>query len=450
MKFQRSLAAASIMLAMSGVTSAEDLPNAIQQALNYHPEVSRSINSRHVAEKELRAVKGGYLPSVTLSAGTGREGTDSPSTRSGGSHWRNLHRSEGSINLNQMIFDGFATPNEVGRMKATVNSRAWSVLGTSENTALRAVEVYLDVLQRQEFVHLASENLRSHERIFDQIRLRTERGVGRLADLDQAEARLAQARNNLLTEETNLTDAKTNYFSVTGTLPEALATPTPLAGRLPASLEDARKIMIATNPLLKSAEADIEATERQYATSKSTYYPRFDAQLSRAADNNIDGTEGHVNEWQAMVRMNYTLFQGGSNKATREARAYQVNEALDVRNNALRQLNEELTLGYSALDNARRQLPIAKDYADRSLKVRDAYQQQFALGERTLLDLLDSENELFTAQRRHTEVKYIELFTQYRILGTTGELLKSQSVVAPMASTVLSDSKTRIDLPGLN
>jgi adhesin transport system outer membrane protein len=65
-------------------------------------------------------------------------------------------------------------------------------------------------------VHLAEENLKSHERIFDQIKLRTSRGVGKMADMDQAEARLAQARNNLITEQTNLADANTNYMSVVG------------------------------------------------------------------------------------------------------------------------------------------------------------------------------------------------------------------------------------------
>jgi len=82
--------------------------------------------------------------------------------------------------------------------------------------------------------------------------------------------------------------------------------------------------------------------------------------------------------------------------------------------------------------------------------VRSAYQQQFSLGERTLLDLLDSENETFTAQRRLVEVKNIQLFTQYRIKATIGQLLKSQGVVAPMATVVQNDLKPRVNLPGMN
>ncbi|MEG0966533.1 MAG: TolC family outer membrane protein [Pseudomonas sp.] len=426
---------------------AQSLPEAMQKALEVHPEIQAGVNSRIAADYQLRAAKGGYLPKVDVLAGYGREGTDSPST---GNRWETLNRGESSVRLRQMVFDGFATSSEVGRQQATVNARAYSLLGTSERTALTVAQVYLDVLTRREMVRLAEDNLRSHERIFDQIKLRTSRGVGRLADLDQAEARLAQARNNLITEQTNLADAKTNYLSVVGQMPEELSAPAPFIDLLPANLDEARQQMVESSPILRSAESDIAAAEKQYEAAKSTFYPRFDAELGRTADNDIDGMNGHNNEWQAMLRMSYNLYNGGSNKADLESKSYLTNQALDIRNNALRQLNEELGLAWNAMDNANAQLPIAQQYVDYSNNVRTAYQKQFSLGERTLLDLLDSENELFTAQRRLTEVKYIQVFTQYRIKATIGQLLKSQGVVAPMATVVQNDLKPKVSLPGMN
>lgn len=91
-----------------------------------------------------------------------------------------------------------------------------------------------------------------------------------------------------------------------------------------------------------------------------------------------------------------------------------------------------------------------QQYVDHSIRVRTAYQKQFSLGERTLLDLLGSENELFSASRRLAEIKNIQLFTQYRIKATMGELLKSQGVVAPLASVVQNDVKPKVQLPGMN
>ncbi|EHD20541.1 MULTISPECIES: TolC family outer membrane protein [Brenneria] len=436
--------------AFTNYTHADTIQDAIKHSLNTHPEVSASINSRFSADHDLRAAKGAYLPSVTLNAGIGREETDSASTRSSGNHRVELRRSESGINVSQMVFDGFATSSEVGRQRATVNSRAYNVLSSSETTALDAVQVYLDVLQRQEFVRLAEANLANHERIYDQIKLRSEQGVGRLADLEQAEARLAQARNNVLTEKTNLDDARTNYYSVVGKEPDNLAVPNDATITLPVSLEEARRIMLANNPTLKSAESDIEATTQQYEAAKSTFYPRVNIELARSMDNNVDGARGHNNEWQAMLRMRYNLYEGGSGKANMESKAYQIKEAQDIRNNSLRLLNEELRLAWSALNNARQQLPIAAEYAERSRRVRTAYQKQFSLGERTLLDLLDSENELFTAQRRLEEVRFTALFSEYRIKSRMGNLLNSLSIPAPTAGNSLTNVTTHAELPGLN
>ncbi|HEK1011050.1 TPA: TolC family outer membrane protein [Pseudomonas putida] len=426
---------------------AQTLPEAMQKALEVHPEVQAGVNARVAADYQLRAAKGGYLPRVDITAGYGREGTDSPSTAN---RWETMNRGESAIRLRQMVFDGFATSSEVGRQQATANARAYSLMGTSERTALDVAQVYLDVLSRREMVRLAEENLRNHERILDQIKLRTSRGVGRLADLDQAEARLAQARNNLITEQTNLADANTNFLSVVGQMPDELSAPAPFIDLLPATLDEARAQMVESSPVLRSAESDIAAAEKQYDAAKSSFYPRFDAELGRTADNNVDGTVGHNNEWQAMLRMNFNLYAGGSNKADLESKSYLANQALDIRNNALRQLNEELGLAWNAQENANAQVPIAQQYVDHSNRVRSAYQQQFSLGERTLLDLLDSENETFTAQRRLVEVKNIQLFTQYRIKATIGQLLKSQGVVAPMATVVQNDLKPRVNLPGMN
>ena len=447
----RFLALLPLALAISLSANGQTLNEAMQSALEVHPEIQAGINARLSVEEQMKAAKGGYLPQVDLLAGYGREGTDSPGTRAVEGHdYKTLTRGESSLRLQQMLFDGFATSSEVGRQRATVNARAYELLGTSERTALTVAEVYLEVLKRRDMVRLAEDNLRSHERIYDQISLRSERGVGRMADLDQAEARLAQARNNLITEQTNLADAQVNYYSVVGRDPSELSMPQGLPGRLPENLQAAREELLANNPFLSSAESDVQASEQQYEASKSTFYPRFDAELSQSVDNNIDGVPGHSNEWQAMLRMRYNLFAGGSNKADLQSKAHQVNQAMDIRNNALRVLTEDLGLAWNALENSRQQLPIAQQYVDYSSRVRDSYQKQFGLGERTLLDLLDSENELFTAARRLEEVRYTELFTQYRIKATMGSLLQSQGVVAPMAAAPLDVVKAKATLPGLN
>lgn len=424
------------------------LTEAIQSTLQYHPEISQSVNSRLTADEELKFARGGYLPTVDLLLGYGRENTDSPSTRALGDHnEETMNRGDAEVRLRQMLFDGFGTPNEVRRNEANVNSKAFRILGTSETAALRTVEVYLEVLKRREMVTLAKNNLQAHERIGDQIRLRSERGVGSTADNDQAIARLALAQNNLYTEEVNLADAEANFYSATGKMPDQLEAPSTVKADVPADLLAARQTMVSENPLLKSAQADVNAAESQYEAAKAPFYPRFDLELAKAANNNVDGEEGHYNSWEAQVVMRYNLFNGMRDKAHLNATTHQIDESKDIRNNALRLLNENLSLAWDAMENAKKQTQPAREYADYTRKVREAYQQQFTLGQRTLLDLLDSENELFTANRRYTEVRYTEEFSMYRVLSSMGALLKSQRVVAPNESVALSDVKNEARLP---
>ena len=175
-------------LSVAFQAQAQSLPEAIQQALQAHPQVQADISGRRAADFQLKAAKGGYLPSIDVFAGYGREGTDDPSTRVlRDDHWTSLTRGESSVRLQQMLFDGFATSSEVARQQAGVDARAFGLLATTERTALDAVQVYLDVLRREELVRLAEENLKSHQRMFDQIHLRSARGVGSTADSDQAE-----------------------------------------------------------------------------------------------------------------------------------------------------------------------------------------------------------------------------------------------------------------------
>ena len=168
-----NLLCSSIVLAMSCAPAhAMTLTEAIQSTVENHPQIQASQNARLSADEEVKVAKGGYLPSVDVLAGYGRQNSDTPSTRalSPGTHNKEtLTYGTSELRLRQMLFDGFNTPNEVARTEAVVNSRAYYTLGTAEALALRTIEVYLEVLKRRELVTLAKNNLQAHLRVTDQI-----------------------------------------------------------------------------------------------------------------------------------------------------------------------------------------------------------------------------------------------------------------------------------------
>jgi adhesin transport system outer membrane protein len=442
MKLKQVVQIITLTLWIQPYVHAATLQEAVEVAVKTNPDVLAASNERNAVSKQIDQAKAGYLPTVDLAVGTGYESTDSPVTRTATSH-TNVHknRDEASINLRQMLFDGLETKNEVRRQMARTDSRAYSVFGAAENTGLDAVQAYLNVLRRQKLVELAATNLEAHERTHDQISLRSERGVGRKSDMDQSLGRVALAKANLMAEESNLRDQETSYSRIIGEEAENLSTPEILPFMLPETLEEAIAQAIDNHPILKSANADLESAKAQHDTALAPFYPRVDFELGATANNDLDGVDGHSNDVTAMFRLRYNLLNGGKDSARREETAYLINQAAEVRNNTQRQVEESVKFSWNALQTVRRQMEYFKLHVESSKNSRDAYRQQFSFGQRTLLDLLDSENELFVARQALVNAQYDELYASYRVLNSMGELLQSLNVQLPEATQEVSDKR---------
>ncbi len=442
MKLKQVVQIITLALCIQPYVFAATLQEAVEAAVKTNPDVLAASNERNAVSKQIDQAKAGYLPTIDLAVGTGYESTDSPVTRTATSH-TNVHknRDEASINLRQMLFDGLETKNEVRRQMARTDSRAYSVFGAAENTGLDAVQAYLNVLRRQKLVELAATNLEAHERTHDQISLRSERGVGRKSDMDQSLGRVALAKANLMAEESNLRDQETSYLRIIGEKAENLSTPEILPSMLPETLEETIAQAIDNHPILKSANADLESAKAQHDTAIAPFYPRVDFELGATANNDLDGVDGHNNDVTAMFRLRYNLLNGGKDSARREETAYLINQAAEIRNNTQRQVEESVRFSWNALQTVRRQMEYFKLHVESSKNSRDAYRQQFSFGQRTLLDLLDSENELFVARQALVNAQYDELYASYRVLNSMGELLQSLNVQLPEATQEVSDKR---------
>lgn len=426
-------------LASSGAL-AQDMPETMRKALEHNPEVLITVDDRNAIEQEIRAGWAGYLPRVDVFAGVGGERSNNPSTRAatGKNGYLDLHRTEEGIRITQMLFDGFFTHNEVARQKARTQAAAYRVLAAAEDIALRAAEVYIDVLRRQEIVQLAQDNLASHQTIFGQISRRTERGVGRAADNDQASGREALAVANYSAEQGNLRNAEIRYLRVVGEMPADLPVPVAPADRVPADMKTAMDMAVIAHPTLQSAIADIDGAMAQHEQARANDFPRFDLELSASRFDNVDGVRGIDEDLLAMVRMNYNIYRGGADMARKRETAHRISEAKNVRARAEDQVIEETALAWNEYVTIQERLEYLRSHAESSNRTRAAYQKQFNIGQRTLLDLLDTENEYFVANSNYVDGKYRLLFAHYRLLQAMGQLLPAMSITPPEAATPLA------------
>ena len=432
----RLLGAALVLLSLASTVRAEALLDVVRKTLTTNPEVLIEVARKRAANEGLSRARAGYFPQVELQTGTGKEekrnSTTETTYQSLGGQVRQDRR-DVSLTLSQMLFDGFSTSSEVKRNEFRVEAAAHKVAASSEQTALRAIEAYLEVLRQQEVLALTQENLLSHERTLDQIQQRVSGGFARPSDLDQIRARVALAKANLTTAEANREVATINYKLVVGDVPGKLERPAPPDVRwLPTEADTAVQMAIDANNLLHSARADVEAAGAQRSSARAAFSPRLSLEMGKQRSffaTPLDAPRDLT--LYAMVRLRYNLFAGGADMARVGESLQLENEAREVLNRAERQLEQSVRLSWNAYRSARDRLPNLRQHSESSRLTRDAYTKQFALGQRSLLDMLDSENEFFTAQTNFLNGQFVELFARYRLLADTGYLLAALDLDVP-------------------
>lgn len=422
------LVGAAMVLPAHGQT----LEEAVTQTLMTHPKVKEAFHLYQSRQYDQDEAFAGYLPKLDANAGIGYEYTDSPGVRDGDLRAdKTLTRKEAGLSLRQMLFDGFKTPSNVHRTQAEADAQRYMLLSDAENIALRVAEVYLDVLRQDEIVELSRRNLETHEQILSDIQRRTNSGVGSTADLNQINGRVARAYSNMTAAENNLRDAQSQFMSLVNDMPGDLRQPQPDANYVPPTLEDALVMAQENHPTLMSASFDVEAAHQQHRDAKSGFYPTVNLELDSNWNDDIDGVRGHNNDFTAMVRMRYNLFNGGADLARSRSTSALEMQAKDIHMNAHRQVEEGMRLAWAAYESLGRQKDFLRRHVESSFDTVDAYKKQFSLGNRTLLDVLNTENELFEARRSYINAEYDQLLAEYRIMNASGRLLEALRFTQP-------------------
>jgi outer membrane protein, adhesin transport system len=406
------------------------LKQVAQQAVLNSPEVTSKWHAYRAADEEIGVARGGYFPRVDLTAGTGRESLKQPpvSTRN------DYTRTGVLLSLNQMIFDGFATRNEVRRLDKAKLVRYYELLDASEAIALEASRAYLDVLRYRHLVDLAKDNYIQHKATYDQIERRTQSGVGRRVDFEQAGSRLALAEINLITESANLHDVSARYQRLVGSQPvDAIAPPVQVGTAFPAQAKAALDTLHQKNPALLAATENIEAAQYEINTRRAAYSPKLDFRARTDQTDNYLGASGNRDYNVAELVVSWNLFNGGSDRAREKQTIEKKNLAFDLREKACRDTRQTLLIAYNDVLRLKEQSVFHAKQVALLEKTRNAYRDQFNVGQRTLLDLLDTENELLAARRSNvnadTDLSLAYLRT-YAGMGTLLEVLGLQRLDA--------------------
>ncbi len=418
----------------------DDLQSVVQKAISTNPEVEAAWSRLRAAENDIGVAKGNYLPNIDVSAGVGREAIEGDGR---GSYETDFVE----LTLTQMIFDGFATRSEVERLDKAELVTYYELIGASENTALEATQAYLDVARYRELVRLAQENYAKHQEVYRQIEERTMSGAGRGVDLEQISGRLSLAESNLMTEATNLHDVTARYMRIVGDLPAQNLMPAPaLEEELPASVSEAVSLAFEGNPDFHAAIENINVQRAERESTRAAFMPRVEIQGRTGTNNQDDAISGRRDEHSIQLVASMNLYNGGSDRAAFRAASDRIEEAVNQRELACTNVRQTTQIAYNDAQRLREQLTYLNQHRLSIDRVRGAYQQQFDIGQRTLLDVLDSENEYFEASRAYANAQYDITLADARTLAATGQLMQTLDIMRDDMPTLAELGSDGVDI----
>ena len=423
------IAAGIILLLGSGSAWAETLQDAVKHMLQTNPEIKAASYNRLARDQEVIQAEGGYYPTLDASHSSGID-------YQRGYHIGYTEKSRPKstvVSLRQNLFQFGVTDSEVSRLEARVRSQAYQLQGISENLSLQASRVYLNVLRNLELNELAKENLLNHERISDQMKLRSTSGVDRKADLDQVMGRLALAQSNQVVTKTNVEDSRTDYLALIGRLPEDLTKPSPVNADIPVSMEEAEQLALRNYPIIKSAQADLEAREAQYEVARRINYPKLDAAVDYKWETDVQYPH-RTEDFIATAIVSVNIFNGFRNKARIEETLQAVNEAKEILNNTKRQTVQSIRLSWVAYKTAQDRVTYLEEYVKAAGLTAEAFDKQWTIGRRTMFDVLDSQAEYINAKSDLVRAKFDKMFTEYRVWSGLGKLAKALGLQWPEES----------------
>lgn len=379
----------------------------VATAIRAHPDLRRANARLRATQAEARGTEGAFLPTVSLGAQAQARNADGDET-SGLSPF---------VRLSQLVYDGGEARAENTAAQARVLESRGARLEAASSAALRTVEVYVGVATQRDLLALARSNLQVHEELLAQIDARAASGAGVQSDVLAAQARLANARSEFVDAQARLDRAAAAFREVFGALPGAL----PAAQSAPPLARDPEEV-VRQSARIRALDARMVAARAELSAAQARRLPRIEAGAtgSRLRDGGSDVSLD--------LQVNYSLDSAGQRAAAVEAAQARVAELTNERDALAREIRRALDFVLSDQRAGAARLSAAREATRANARTVDATREEFTIGRRGLLDLLDAQRDFVAAQRGLVEIERDQLLTGYAALALTGDILDAFGV----------------------
>ncbi len=416
-----SVLAVALSAAMGSQVHAQSFSEVVQNALAMYPGIQAAKAKTEAARADIDRARSAHYPQISYGYTRNSYASGSlPST---------VEANTRSPSLRLNLWSGGRIEADAKRAEALTESSVFAEASTRDDVALLAAEAYINWARSIELFNLAAKNLESHSVTLEDIRKIVAVDTGRQIDLQQAQVRMDNAALIKLQRETELSQARQRLMRFwLGQLPirpvgltEALSANGRL-GQVPRSVDQVLSVVTDDLPVVAQQVKQVQAAEKAVSMARGQYSPTVD--FTSARQLNLSGVAPYKQDTFSQVQVNMPLYSGGSTSAAVDAAVGQLKAAQYALDEARLIAREKATVAYHEWQSAQGRSTQGASQAKVGDKVVDGYRQQFRLGRRQLLDLLNIQAEAFGYQSTATTAFYDEQVARARLLAVTGDLAK--------------------------
>lgn len=404
-------------LLLAGQAQATTFDDTLAATYQNNPRIKAARQKLEATDEGVPQALSGLRPSVGVNYERGRE-----RTAFGGAKWSYSDAETKALRVSQPI-SGFGTWSSFESASQRVKAGQYDLSATEQSVLLEATRAFMDVAAAYDILKLSQTNASVLEKQLDSARTRFQVGEVTRTDVAQSESRLSGARSQVVSAEGDLLAAVATYERVVGFKPEGDITLPDKLPELPLSLDEALKLSHSANPQLLAAIHSAKASKYDVHTNEADLLPRVAlvGTMSRQEGAGSTGTSDFDQD-KIAVEVSMPLYQAGSEYSrVREASAVarqRDHESTDTRLS----IDESVVKAWNDLETAKGNILMRDDQIKAAQIALDGVKQEQQYGTRTVLDVLDAENELFNARINQVRARRDRVVAAYTLATSLGQL----------------------------
>lgn len=413
-----ALFSTSLLASMSAPAYAVTLEEALTATYESNPQILAERQRQQATDEGVSQAVSGFRPSITGSYSDGRQKTNFANAGDINSDYQTK-----ALRVEQPLFRGGGTWSSYQAAKQRVRTGQYQLQGVEQQVLLQAVTAYMDVVSARSILDLSRNNQQVLDQQLKAANVRFQVGEVTRTDVAQSEARLSDAKTAVISAEGQLLSAMASYERVVGARPQGTLIMPDNLPELPASLDEALERGRAANPQLLAAIHATKAANYDVDTTTAALLPRASL-VGTLSNQEGAGSAGNSNFDQNRIGVEVTipLYQSGAEwSRVREASAI-------ARQNSHNSIDQRMITDASVIQNweqletATATIVTRNDQIKAAALALDGVKQEQQYGSRTVLDVLDAEQELFTARTNLVRAERDRIVTAYNLAFVLGQL----------------------------